>query len=134
LHRGAVPAGTFVFVLSDFLALPSRASWLHALGARWDVIPVVIQDPRWEQSFPDVSGVPVGLCDPRTGRVKVVRLSKREAAARKAANEERWRDLMAAFRRFGLEPAVVTSSETTAVLTAFLSWSERRRYARTWGW
>jgi uncharacterized protein (DUF58 family) len=134
LHRGAVPAGTFVFVLSDFLAPPSRSSWLHALGARWDVIPVVIQDPRWERSFPDIDGIPFGLREPRTGRISVVRLSRREVAARRAVNEERWRDLLATFRHFGLEPVVVTSSEPTAVLTAFLSWAERRRYARTWGW
>jgi hypothetical protein len=134
LHRRAVPAGTFLFVLSDFLVPPSRPSWLHALGARWDVIPVVIQDPRWEQSFPDVSGIPLGLSDPSTGRTRVVRLSRREAAERKAANEERWRELLAGFRRFALEPVVVTSSEPTTVLTAFLSWAERRRYARTWGW
>ena len=47
-----LPPGSFVFVASDFLTdVPSRI-WpgLRALGL--DVIPVVIQDPTWEQTFP----------------------------------------------------------------------------------
>ena len=66
--------GTFVFVLSDFLPAPSREMWLIAVEHRWDVVPVVIQDPTWEQSFPDVSGIVVSLRDPGTGRVTPVRL------------------------------------------------------------
>src|SRR5438034_3962690 len=54
--RGGLPAGSFVFVLSDFLVAPSEEGWAGALG-RWDVVPVVIQDPVWEASFPDVSSV-----------------------------------------------------------------------------
>jgi uncharacterized protein (DUF58 family) len=65
-HRRIVSAGSFVFVLSDFLDPPSRLTWLTAVEHMWDIVPVVIQDPVWEQSFPDVSGIVVPLRDPRT--------------------------------------------------------------------
>ncbi len=68
-HRRQVTAGSFVFVLSDFLDAPSRETWLTAVEHLWDVVPVVIQDPTWEQSFPDVSGIVVPLRDARSGRV-----------------------------------------------------------------
>ena len=78
-HRRNVTAGSFVFVFSDFLDPPSRETWLTAVEHLWDVIPVVIQDPVWEQSFPDVSGIVVPLRDPRSGRITHVRLTKKEA-------------------------------------------------------
>ena len=55
-HSKAVTPGSFVFVLSDFFDPPPVDVWLKALERRLDVVPVVIQDPTWEQSFPDVSG------------------------------------------------------------------------------
>ena len=94
-----VTAGSFVFVLSDFLDAPSRETWLTAVEHLWDVVPVVIQDPTWEQSFPDVSGIVVPLRDPRTGRVTHVRLTRKEAAARKRAHEERLRGAARRARR-----------------------------------
>ena len=54
-HRRSVSAGTFVFVLSDFIPPPPAEVWLTAVENRWDLVPVVIQDPTWEQSFPDVT-------------------------------------------------------------------------------
>src|SRR3990170_4969644 len=88
-HRRSVTAGTFVFVLSDFLPPPSKEVWFTAFEYRWDVIPVVIQDPTWEQSFPDVSGIVVPLRDSDTGRAAPVRLRATEVVARRRANEER---------------------------------------------
>ena len=58
-HKRDLPAGTFVFVVSDFLVAPTRDEWLDALERRFEIIPVIVQDPVWEQSFPDVSGVVV---------------------------------------------------------------------------
>ena len=84
--RPALPAGAFVFVLSDFLVPIDEADWLAAVESRWDVVPVVIQDPVWERSFPDVSGTVVPLAEPRTGRVAGFRLSRSAAAARRVAN------------------------------------------------
>src|SRR6266536_29842 len=62
-----LPSGTFRFILSDFLMSLSEDKWISELERRWDVVPVVIQDPVWERSFPDVGGVVVPLHDQSTG-------------------------------------------------------------------
>src|SRR5262249_10648656 len=90
----AITAGTFVFLLSDFLAPQSEDIWLDAIEHRWDVVPIVIQDPTWEQSFPEVSGIVVPFRDPRTGHTSIVRVSKKEASERRTANEARVRALL----------------------------------------
>jgi len=132
-HPRAVAPGTFVFVLSDFLPPPSRDLWLSAVAHRWDVVPVVIQDPRWEQSFPDVHGIVVPLRDPATGRQVPVRLSRSEVAARRAANEQRTEELAETFGLLDLDPVVVTSSERSEILAAFLDWTALRRTRRVVG-
>jgi uncharacterized protein (DUF58 family) len=133
-HRRDVPPGTFVFVVSDFLTPPSRELWLRVLARRWDVIPVVVQDRVWEQSFPDVSGIVVPFADPATGKTRHAELSKREASERKRANEERRAQLVRSFRGLDLEPVLVESSDVRSVLSAFLSWSDRRTFARGRSW
>ena len=55
-------------MLSDFLVEPERDDWLWALERRWEVVPVVIQDPVWEQSFPDVGGLVRRVLAARTAR------------------------------------------------------------------
>jgi hypothetical protein len=131
--RRALPAGTFVFILSDFLHMPSPDAWSLILELPWELVPVVIQDPVWEQSFPDVSSVVVPLLDPGSGRVRLVRLSRREARERRAANEQRARETVGAFNALGLEPIVLTTAERERIFSAFLEWDELRRLAtRTW--
>lgn len=132
-HRRSFPSGSFLFVLSDFLVLPSRETWV-ALGAqRWDVVPVVIQDARWEQSFPDLHGIAVPLADEATGRRRVVRLSRRECEELRTRHERRFAGVLASFRRRGVEPVVVSHSRPASVLGAFLEWSHRRRTVRAGG-
>ena len=126
LMRHSLPAGSFVFVLSDFLVGPTFESWLAALEHRWDIVPVVIQDRVWEQSFPPVSSVVVPLADPETGRVRAVRLRGSEARARRHANEERLERLVHEFRVLDLEPIIVSSSDRAEILEAFLSWADHR--------
>ena len=125
-----VTAGSFVFVFSDFLDPPARDTWLTAVEHLWDVIPVVIQDPVWEQSFPDVSGIVVPLRDPRTGRITHVRLTEKEAAARRRANEQRLLALLEELTLLDLDPLLVSSSDPAEVLGAFLDWTEFRRARR----
>jgi uncharacterized protein (DUF58 family) len=127
LHRRSLGAGSFVFVLSDFLEPPPEHVWLDAIERHWDVVPVVIQDPTWEQSFPDVGGIVVPLADPATGRVAFVRLTAREAAARRRRNEERLAALLDRFEALDLQPVLVSTSDPDALLEAFLDWGERRR-------
>src|ERR687897_1852554 len=93
LQRPALPLGSFVFVLSDFLAPPPCESWLEVVERGWDVIPVVIQDPTWERSFPDVSGIAIPYADPSSGETGRVRLSRSEVRARREENERRYLDL-----------------------------------------
>ena len=131
--RRALPAGTFVFILSDFLNMPSPETWSLILELPWELVPVVIQDPVWEQSFPDVSSVVVPLVEPGSRQVRLVRLTPREARDRRAANEERARATVAAFNRLGLEPIVLTTADRDTIFSSFLEWVELRRLAvRTW--
>jgi uncharacterized protein (DUF58 family) len=127
-HRRALPPGTFVFVLSDFLAPPRDELWLRALEQRWDAVPVVIQDPVWEQSFPDVGGIGIPILDAATGRVATLRLSRREARERRERNVERRRVLLDRLLSFGLEPIPLSSSDSRDVLEAFLDWADQRRF------
>ena len=129
-HRRNVTPGSFVFVLSDFLDTPSMETWLTAVEHLWDIVPVVIQDPTWEQSFPDVSGIVLPLRDARTGRVTEVRLTRKEVAERKAAHEQRLRALLDGFALLDLDPVLVSSSETHEILATFLDWTELRRARR----
>ncbi len=133
-HRRDVPAGTFVFVVSDFLAAPSRALWLRVLARRWDVIPVVVQDPVWEQSFPDVGGIVIPFVDPATGKPRYAELTRPEAAERRRVHEDRRTDLIRTLRGFDLEPVLVETSELRSVFSAFLAWADRRRSARGRAW
>jgi uncharacterized protein (DUF58 family) len=129
-HRRSVTSGSFVFVLSDFLPLPSEEVWLAALEHRWDLVPIVIQDPVWEQSFPDVSGIVVPLREPGTRRRVPVRLRPREVAARRLENQERVRALVAGFEAIDIDPVLVSTSDRSSILTAFLEWAELRRGRR----
>jgi uncharacterized protein (DUF58 family) len=126
-HRAALPQGSFVFVMSDFLAPPPETVWIDALERRWDVVPVVIQDPVWDASFPDVAGVVVPFVDARTGRTARVRLTRRETAALRERNERRRAELFRLFDAYDLQPVLVDSSEPAAVLDAFLAWAAWRQ-------
>jgi uncharacterized protein (DUF58 family) len=132
--RGSMPAGTFVFVVSDFLSPPAPEVWADALERRWDLIPVVIQDPVWEQSFPPVGSVLVPVVRPGTAKLKLIRLSEDEVAARRLAHEERYAALIEDFRRLGLDPIRVSSSQPEEIHNAFLEWADERDYARGRGW
>jgi hypothetical protein len=43
-HKRDLPAGTFVFIVSDFLEAPTRDEWLDALERRYELVPVIVQD------------------------------------------------------------------------------------------
>jgi uncharacterized protein (DUF58 family) len=123
--RADAPAGSFVFVLSDFLAPPSDDAWRRALARGWDVVPVVAQDPVWERSFPAVGGLllPVLAGD----RVRGVRLSRREAAGRRDLHERRFAELLRGFAALRLDPVVLDGSDARAIDAAFHAWARRRR-------
>jgi len=128
LHRRAVPSACFVFILSDFLAPPSLETWEDALDRGWEVVPVVIQDPVWEHSFPDIDGILVPL-RASTGGTRLVRLRRGESADRRESHEERRRLLLSGLGSLGIEPVLVSSSAIDAIFESFASWSAERQSA-----
>jgi uncharacterized protein (DUF58 family) len=120
--------GSFVFVVSDFLTPLDRRPLVDAAARGWDVVPVVVQDPCWEQTFPDASGVVLPLAD-ASGRLRPTRLGRREAGSRRKANETRLESLLESFTELELEPVLAGSHEPEPILAAFLDWAEQRRRA-----
>ncbi len=129
-HRRELPTQAFVFVISDFLVPPDMYAWQRALEQRWELVPVVVQDPVWERSFPDVGGITVPYADPKTGAAVPVYLTRAEAEARRAAHETRAVELTDTFRTLGLEPVILESEKPTEVLSAFLRWADLRVMTR----
>jgi uncharacterized protein (DUF58 family) len=123
-QRRDLPAGTFVFVVSDFLVSPSRDLWLRLLERRFELVPVVVQDPLWERTFPDVSGTVLPF------QVGAAGLTAREVAERREANERRFRGLVRLLRSLDAEPAVVSSHAWRDVVLAFLTWADQRQVSR----
>jgi hypothetical protein len=132
--RADLPGGTFVFVLSDFLTGPPLDSWVRALERGWEVVPVIVQDPYWEQDFPPVASIVAPIVDPVARRVLYVRLTEQEVEQRRAANRERKQRLLGGFTALGMEPILLSSSEREQIFQAFLEWCDRRRAQRGRVW
>jgi uncharacterized protein (DUF58 family) len=128
--RGRVSFGTFIFVISDFLGPPPREAWLRSLALGWDVVPVIVQDPLWEQSFPELASLTLPLADPATGHVAGIRLSGAEVRRLKAANERRHDELVSELDALGLDWVLLSTHEATAVEWAFVEWAGARRARR----
>ncbi len=128
--RPALPTGSFLFVVSDFVVMPPEDVWLQALERRWDVVPVVVQDPVWERSFPDISGTSVPVVDPGTGNISYLRMGRREVAERRELNEARWQRVLDTFLFLDIEPVILSSERPDAILDAFAWWSEKRLHWR----
>jgi hypothetical protein len=131
-RRRPLPPGTFVFLASDFLAFPPDAAWAAALLRRWDIVPILLQDPTWEQSFPDTGGVVLPLVDADGARARLVRLSGGEARARKSENETRFAGILARFDALGLAPVRVSADDPAAIQAAFREWADERRRGPRW--
>ena len=127
-HRRSVPAASFVFVVSDFLVAPTLDTWERALDRGWDIVPVIVQDPIWEQSFPDVDGVGMPLVDD-DGRLRIVRLRRGESQVWRARHEGRLAILLSGMRSLGIEPVIVSSVEPDRIFDAFVTWSAEREGA-----
>jgi uncharacterized protein (DUF58 family) len=129
-HSTEAPKGTFVFLVSDFLSVPPPASWRPAIARGLDLVPVVVQDPVWDASFPDVAGVVLPVAAPDDQRGAGVRLSAAEVAARRQANELRARLLADRLRGFGIDPVIVEAEAAAEIDAAFAAWAARRRLLR----
>jgi uncharacterized protein (DUF58 family) len=129
-HRRDLPTQAFVFVISDFLVPPDLRVWQRALEHRWEIVPVMLQDPVWERSFPEVGGITVPYADPANGRIVPMYLTDREAAALRREHEERWDGLVRDFRSLGIEPVAVHTHDLGEMLGAFLRWADMRQMWR----
>jgi uncharacterized protein (DUF58 family) len=129
-HRRQLPTQTFVFVLSDFLVEPDEYWWRRALEQRWELVPVLIQDPVWERSFPDIGGLSVPYSDPDSSGVAPIYLTRAEAERLRCEHEARYEELVLRFRSHGAEPVVIDSHDPGSVLSAFLRWADLRVMAR----
>jgi hypothetical protein len=127
---GVVTSGSFIFVVSDFLVGPAPSEWSSLAEIGYDVVPVIVQEPVWEQSFPPLGGVLVPILDARNGRLLHVRMSEREANERRAAHEERLSRLLGGFVDLGLDPILISSHEAGPIRAAFLEWAEQRMSLR----
>jgi uncharacterized protein (DUF58 family) len=132
--RRDLPPGSFVFVISDFLEPPPLGELVRLEEHRWDVVPVVLQDPTWEQSFPLLPSLIVPVADPASGAVAPARVSAAEARRRRGANEARLRRLSEELRALGLEPVVLGSSDAARIQAAFIDWAGRRADLDRGGW
>ena len=129
-RRAALPVGTFVFVVSDFLEpVPSRC-WSRLRGLGCDVTPILVQDPVWEQSFPRIGGVVVRFAEPGSTRPTDVWLGRRRAKALAAANERRLEETIGRFRRLGFDPVLVGTSDRSEITRLLHAWAARRRSLR----
>lgn len=124
------PAGTFVFAISDYLQPIPDTIWARARARRLDLVPVIVQDPVWEQSFPAVGGVALPVSDPGTGRRTALRLSRREARARREANEHRLEAMTSRFLGLGFDPVILGTADPMEIDAAFMAWARRRRLTR----
>ncbi len=129
-HRAELPQGSFVFVISDFLAPVRATTWSRLRAARWDVVPVVVQDPTWEQSFPPIARVLVPFASANAEERGDVRLGAAETGRLKNEHEQRLAALLLGFRSLEFDPVVLGTADPAAVLAAFLRWAERRRARR----
>ena len=129
-QSSVLPTGSFVFVVSDFLVPVPARIWMRLRALRWDVVPVIVQDPVWEQTFPQVGGVVLPVADPASGHVHDVLVSAREARERATANEQRLEELFGRFRRLDFDPVLLGTSDPREIGDRFRAWAERRR--RLW--
>ena len=132
--RGALPVGSMVFVLSDFTGPLTAGPWARAIEHGWDVVPVIVQDPVWEQSFPEITGVLTPLADPLGGRLRYVRLDAQEVEERRRANEARLASFQTDFLGLGLDSVLISQSDRDSVRTAFLDWADGRLVLRGRRW
>jgi len=96
-------------------------------GRGWDVVPLVVQDSVWEQSFPRIGNVVVPFVAPGSTRICDVWISRRRATELRAANERRLEETIARFRRLGFDPVLIGTSEPNDIAGLLHGWAARRR-------
>jgi uncharacterized protein (DUF58 family) len=126
-HSRTLPPGSFLFVLSDFLDPVPEEAWLEGVSRGWDVVPVIVQDPTWEASFPaELGGLVVPVAEPDGEQPELVRVTREEALSRRERNEARLARLVADFAQLGLDPIHLRTASSDGILATFLEWAAAR--------
>lgn len=125
--KAHIPPESFIFLLSDFLVMPDY-SLLEVAAERWDLVPIVIQDPVLEASFPVWRGkIPVWLPEVLpNGQRKASYLSALDAQAIRIEHQNRLRAIMKVFDYIKVHPITLFSADPEQVYDAFLGWSMLR--------
>lgn len=126
--------GAFVFVLSDFLdeTLLNSDIWEHITQSGYDPVPVLIQDPVWEQTFPDeAAGLILPFRNPLTGREEERRYSRSGARQQRTQNESRIAYIRETFINAGLDWVEISTTDPVKINTAFKTWSAGRKVRRS---
>jgi uncharacterized protein (DUF58 family) len=132
--RSVAPTGCLVIVVSDFLGEPLERT-LEAGAARgWDVVPVLVQDPVWERSFPAIGGVAVRVAQADGSGSRLVRVSGRDARALAEQHEARFAALRRRLAGLDADPVLIDSADAGSVRAAFEAWAERRRAVAGRAW
>jgi hypothetical protein len=87
---------------------------------------VIVQDPVWEQSFPQIDGVVITVGDARGASSRYVRLEAHEVEERRRFNSDRLEVLQRNFVRLGLDPVLISDDADRAVHAALLEWAQTR--------
>jgi hypothetical protein len=125
-----LPGGTFVFCCSDFLEVPSQRTLAMIVDAGWELVPVIVQDLLWEQSYPEAAAEVALPVHDEAGRFRLLRQSRAEVSERRRAHEARLRRLEELFTGYGFPPIVISEIGPTALAEALLSWNVRRQPLR----
>ena len=122
--------GAFIFVLSDFLdeTLLDEQIWEHLTGMGYDPIPVILQDMRWERTFPEsASGLILPFRNPATGEIEDRRYSKGSARTQRYENEQRFERIRATFSRLRMDWVELTENNPYAINEEFKRWAAARK-------
>jgi hypothetical protein len=93
-------------------------------------VPVIIQDPVWEQSFPAIGDTLLPVADPTTGRTTSIRLTAADVQRLRVEHAGRLESLIRLFHSLDFDPVVLGTSQKREIDLAFLSWAIRRRFQR----
>jgi uncharacterized protein (DUF58 family) len=122
-----LPGGSFIFCCSDFLQVPTERTLAMIIDADWALVPVIVQDPLWEQSYPEAAAeVALPVLD-ESGQFRLLRQSRVEVSERRQAHEARLRRLEELFTGYGFPPIIVSELGPDALGDALRSWNMRWR-------
>lgn len=112
-----------VFFISDFLEKKDFNRTLRAATRTFDLVPVVIKDPK---EFVLLPGTRIDYKDMETGKTETVWLTRERIDRIAAEKTEREQALKSLFKHYGLEPITLESPDTKKTVKAVHNFFIRR--------